>query len=47
LGLDAGWTGGGLRLTVGQQNDERDVDKVIAMLPGIVTRLREFSSQFA
>jgi cysteine desulfurase len=47
LGLDPAWTGGGLRLTVGQQNDADDVAYLITILPGIVARLRQLNAQFA
>lgn len=47
LGLDASWTLGGLRLTVGRQNSLADVDRVLAVLPQAVARLRAFTQQFA
>lgn len=40
LGLDAAWTKGGLRLTLGMQTTAAEVDEVIARLPQIADRLR-------
>jgi cysteine desulfurase len=43
LGLDPEWTKGGLRLTVGTQNSQADVDRFLAVMPGIVQRLRQLA----
>ncbi len=45
LGLDDAWATGGLRLTVGRQNTEADVAKVVAELPEIVARIQQFTAQ--
>ncbi len=37
---------GSLRLTLGRENTDEDVDKVLEVLPGIVTRLREMSPMY-
>jgi len=34
---------GSLRLTLGRENTEEDVDYVLEMLPGIVQKLRDMS----
>lgn len=47
LGLGSEWTKGGLRLTVGRQNSDRDVDIVLAVLPDIVRRLLTLENAFA
>lgn len=47
LGLEEGWTRGGLRLTVGSQNTDQDVDVVLEKLPQIVSTLRTFKMQYA
>lgn len=47
LGLEPEWTRGGLRLTVGQQNTISDINYVLAILPGIVNKLRKLNSVFA
>lgn len=46
LGLDAAWTRGGLRLTVGRYNTVEEIDYVLATLPGIVARLRALNALF-
>jgi cysteine desulfurase len=38
---------GSLRLTVGNENNEDDVDYVLAVLPAIVERLRAMSPLYA
>ena len=43
LGLDHEWSGGGLRLTVGHQNSDEDVEYVLEVLPEIVENLRELN----
>jgi cysteine desulfurase len=43
LGLGTEWTKGGLRLTVGTQNSQADVDRFLAIMPGIVQRLRQLA----
>ena len=40
IGLDAEWTTGGLRLTLGTQNTAAEIDEVVLRLPQIVARLR-------
>jgi cysteine desulfurase len=40
MGLPPEWSIGSLRLTLGRANDEADVERVLAVLPGIVERLR-------
>lgn len=47
LGLGQAWTRGGLRLTVGRQNTDDDVDYVLEKLPQIVSTLRTFQMQYA
>jgi len=47
IGLDDEWTRGGLRLTVGRQNTDSDVDYVLETLPRVIATLREFSFQYA
>lgn len=37
---------GSLRLTLGRENTDEDVDKVLEVLPGIVSRLREMSPMY-
>lgn len=43
LGLDHEWSGGGLRLTVGHQNSDEDIEYVLEVLPEIVENLRELN----
>ena len=40
LGLPPAWSHGSLRLTLGKENTEADVDTVVKALPGIIERLR-------
>lgn len=40
MGVSPAWGIGSLRLTLGHSNDESDVERVLAVLPGIVERLR-------
>jgi cysteine desulfurase len=40
MGLPLEWARGSLRLTLGKENTEEDVDAVIAALPGIIEKLR-------
>jgi len=40
MGLSPDWSIGSLRLTLGRDNDEADVARVLEVLPGIVERLR-------
>lgn len=47
LGLDASWTKGGLRLTVGQQNTEAEVERVIEAVAASVRTMRRFQGQYA
>lgn len=43
MGLDDTWTKGGLRLTVGLQNTEDEIDYVLATMPGIIDRLKKIN----
>jgi cysteine desulfurase len=43
IGLDHGTAHGSLRLSLGRYNTDADVDHVLAVLPGIIARLRELS----
>ncbi len=43
LGLPPQWSHGSLRLTLGKENTEQDVDAVITMLPGIIEKLRSLA----
>lgn len=43
IGLDHGTAHGSLRLSLGSENTEEDIDYVLDILPGIVERLREMS----
>lgn len=47
IGLPHEIAHGSLRLTLGRENSEEDVDYVLEVLPGIVTKLREMSPLFA
>ena len=47
LSLSPEWTLGGLRLTLGRQNTDADVDAVVAALPAIVARLEAIEERFA
>lgn len=40
IGLPPEWSHGSLRLTLGKENTKEDVEKVIAVLPGIVEKVR-------
>lgn len=40
MGLPREWAIGSVRMTLGHSNTEQDVDRVLAVLPGIVERLR-------
>jgi len=40
LGLPPEWSHGSLRLTLGKENTEEDVETVISVLPGIIEKLR-------
>ncbi len=40
MGLAPEWSHGSLRLTVGRENTEEDVDRVLAILPGVIEKLR-------
>ncbi|RAQ98198.1 cysteine desulfurase NifS [Thermogemmatispora tikiterensis] len=44
LGLPPEWARGSLRLTLGKDNSEEDVDTVLTVLPGIVEKLRSLAS---
>jgi cysteine desulfurase len=47
IGLPHEIAHGSLRLTLGRDNTEQDVDYVLEVLPGIVNKLREMSPLFA
>ncbi len=47
LGLDESWSSGGLRLTVGRQNNLDEVDYTIAKLGEITTRLRHLQKKYS
>ncbi len=47
IGLTDEWTRGGLRITVGKQNNGKDVHYLLEVLPAIVDRLRQLSLQFS
>jgi cysteine desulfurase len=40
MGLTSEWSHGSLRLTVGRENTEEDIEKVLAILPGVIEKLR-------
>ncbi|WP_069805670.1 cysteine desulfurase NifS [Thermogemmatispora onikobensis] len=44
LGLPPEWARGSLRLTLGKDNCEEDVDTVLTVLPGIVEKLRSLAT---
>lgn len=44
LGLDADLAVGSLRLTLGRENTEEDVQTTLDVLPGVISRLREMPS---
>jgi cysteine desulfurase len=41
IGLSPEWTKGGLRLTVGRQNNLADIDYTLQTIPAIISRLQE------
>jgi cysteine desulfurase len=43
MGIPATALHGAIRLSFSRENTEEDVDRVLAILPGIVTKLRELS----
>ena len=43
LGLPHETAHGSLRISIGDYNTKEEIDKVIALLPGIVQRLRDMS----
>jgi cysteine desulfurase len=46
LGLEEEWTRGGLRLTVGLQNHQKEIDEVLRVLPELVRRLRRLQFKY-
>ncbi|GCE12035.1 cysteine desulfurase NifS [Tengunoibacter tsumagoiensis] len=40
MGLPPEWSHGSLRLTVGKENTDEDIEKVLAVLPDVIKRLR-------
>jgi cysteine desulfurase len=46
LGLSPEQAHGSLRFTLGRENSEADVEMVLKVLPGIVTKLRAMSPLF-
>ncbi len=47
IGLEPGWTRGGLRLTVGRQNTIEEIDVALETIPPIITRLQELNRAWA
>ncbi|WP_420644727.1 cysteine desulfurase family protein [Candidatus Leptofilum sp.] len=47
VGLDAAWTTGGLRFTVGSQNSPADIEHVIQTMPTVVEKVRKVSQLFS
>jgi cysteine desulfurase len=47
LGIDSAFARGSLRLTLGRENTVQDVDYVLAILPGILEKLRAISPVYA
>jgi len=45
MGLPAEWSIGALRLSLGKENDEAQIDRVLNVLPSIITRLRARQGQ--
>jgi cysteine desulfurase len=46
LGFEKRWTRGGLRLTVGLQNRQEEIDEVLRVLPELVGRLRQLHVKY-
>jgi len=46
LGLEKEWTRGGLRLTVGLQNRQEEIDEMLRVLPELVGRLRQLHVKY-
>ncbi|UCC53377.1 MAG: hypothetical protein JSV68_05280, partial [Anaerolineaceae bacterium] len=46
LGLSSEWTKGGLRLTVGRQNNMEDIEFTLETLPPIIEKLQKLSKVF-
>ena len=44
MGIPTEWVQGSLRLTLGKDNTEEDIEKVIAVLPGIIEKQRKLVS---
>lgn len=44
LGLPPEWSHGSLRLTLGKENTDADVDVILSVLPGIIEKLRNLSA---
>ena len=44
MGIPTEWAQGSLRLTLGKDNTEEDIEKVIAVLPGIIEKQRKLVS---
>jgi len=47
IGLGSEWTKGGLRLTVGRQNDLVDIEYTLQTIPNIIKKLQELDSIWA
>ncbi len=47
LGLSPEWTFGGLRLTVGRQTTEGEIEAALAAIPEAIRRLRQFTASFS
>jgi cysteine desulfurase len=44
MGLPLEWARGSLRLTLGKENTEAEVERVISVLPGIIEKLRKLAA---
>jgi cysteine desulfurase len=44
MGLDPEWTKGGLRLTVGIQNTQADIDYFLGKMPDIIQKLQKLQA---
>ena len=47
MGVETNLARGSLRLTLGRENTESDIDYVLSVLPGIVHKLRAMSPLYA
>ena len=44
MGLPPEWSHGSLRLTLGKENTDADVDVLLSVLPGILEKLRNLQA---